>query len=295
MALVQRARRVNSKASILRKNFEFMDSKNPLALMAVLAHPDDETFGMGAVLASCAAQGVQVHVLTATRGFCDWFGLPAPGPDYWDLDHPLEQELYRAAGVLGIHSVTLLDFEEGKLDQTIPADVISHISTHLRLVRPQVVVTFSPDGFSGHPDHIAISQLTHAALVRAADPQDRESGSFPPHQVSKLYYLVRSRKFARLVETVFGEVAMIVEGVPRRSSGWDEWMLSCRVPVDEYWQTAWNAILCQQSWHPGVRSLARLDEKILAVLFSDGAFYRVFSLVNGGRQPEHDLFAGLHE
>jgi LmbE family N-acetylglucosaminyl deacetylase len=61
----------------------------------------------------------------------------------------------------------------------------------MRRVRPDVVVTFGPDGAYGHPDHIAISQFTTAAIIAAADPSSRCDGSeaLQPHAVSKLYYI----------------------------------------------------------------------------------------------------------
>jgi LmbE family N-acetylglucosaminyl deacetylase len=272
-----------------------MSSSNPLTMMAVLAHPDDEIFGMGSVLAAYAAQGVAVYLLTATRGSCSWFGLPEPQSSQPEFYTQKEQEYQNSARQMGINSLTLLDYPGGELDLADQPEISAVISTHLRRVRPQVVVTFSPDGHSGHPDHIAISQLTHAAVLRAADPQDPPGSSLPPHRVSKLYYQVDSRKLARLVETVFGSLSLSVNGSTRSPPGWEEWMLSCRVSVGDHWRTAWNAILCRQAWLSGFSTLAGLDEKILAALLSDGAFYRVFSLVNCGRQPENDLFAGLRD
>jgi LmbE family N-acetylglucosaminyl deacetylase len=270
-----------------------MDHDQSLTLLVVLAHPDDETLGMGSVISYYASESVKVHLLTATRGERGWFGVPEPNPGLQALGILRERELENAARVLGISSVSMLSYVDGELDQADPLEASGHISNCLRQVRPQVVVTFSPDGHYGHPDHIAISQLTHAALLRAADPNDLAGSGLPPHRVSKFYYLVDSRRLVKLVETVFGGVSMDVDGVIRSHFGWEEWMLSCRIPVGEHWRTAWKAILCHQTQLPNLRALADLDEKILAALLSDGAFYRVFSLVNGGRQLENDLFAGL--
>ena len=68
-----------------------------------------------------------------------------------------------------MREVSLLDYHDQHLDRADPREAIAGIVGHLRRVRPDVVVTFGPDGAYGHPDHIAISQFTTAAIVAAAD------------------------------------------------------------------------------------------------------------------------------
>src|SRR6185436_13070895 len=150
-------------------------------LLAVLAHPDDESLGVGGTLAKYASEGVDVFLLTATRGDSGRYrGHRAddhqhPGP--LALAKIREAELRAAAAVLGVHEVSLLDYHDQHLDCANPRQVIAEIAGHLQRVQPDVVVTFGPDGAYGHPDHIAISQFTTAAFVAAR-----------PHTVSKLYY-----------------------------------------------------------------------------------------------------------
>jgi len=143
-----------------------MDEK--MKLMCVLAHPDDETLGIGGILARYAAEGVETYLITATRGERGWFGDPGdyPGPEA--LGRTRQGELVEAARVLGLKEVTLLDYVDGDLDQAEPGQVIEILAAHLRRVRPQVVITFGPFGVYGHPDHIAVSQFTAAAIVEAA-------------------------------------------------------------------------------------------------------------------------------
>src|SRR5437763_3100213 len=140
-------------------------------LMAVLAHPDDESLGVGGALAKYASEGVEVFLLTATRGDGGRYRGFRPG----DAQHPgssalatiREAELRAAASVLGVHDVAVLEYRDQQLDRANPQEAISSIVTHLRRVRPDVVLTFGPDGAYGHPDHIAISQFTTAAIVAA--------------------------------------------------------------------------------------------------------------------------------
>ena len=155
------------------------ESSNSLKLMAVLAHPDDESLGFGGTLARYAAEGVQTFLLTATRGENGRLGSErASFPSR--LGQLREAELLAASRVLGLSDVRILGYPDGGLDGVDSAQAILQIADHIRRIRPDVVVTFAPDGAYGHPDHIAISQLTTSAVVSAAYP-DRED---PPHRVS---------------------------------------------------------------------------------------------------------------
>src|SRR5438105_4335265 len=131
-----------------------------LRLMAVLAHPDDESLGVGGTLAKYAAEGVEVSLVTATRGDGGRYCGHRPG----DPQHPgrdalgsiREAELRAAASVLGVHEVTLLDYRDQHLDEADPHQAVAALVRHLRRIRPDVVLTFGADGAYGHPDHIAI-------------------------------------------------------------------------------------------------------------------------------------------
>jgi hypothetical protein len=75
---------------------------------------------------------------------------------------------------------------------------------------------------------------------------------------------------------------------------WKEWMITTRIEMKDYCRTAWRAIHCHRSQLATLGPLAELDEDAGAsILAAQGAFYRVFSLVNGGREIERDLFDGL--
>src|SRR5262245_54004629 len=131
--------------------------ERPRTLMGVLAHPDDEALGFGGTFAKYAAEGVETVLVTATRGERGWTGDPLAYPGAWELGRIRERELNRAAAALGIGRVTLLDEMDGELDRCDSALVVARIAAEIRRSRPDVVVTFGPDGAYGHPDHIAIS------------------------------------------------------------------------------------------------------------------------------------------
>lgn len=260
--------------------------------MCILAHPDDESLGTGGILARYAAQGVETYLLTATRGERGWFGPAGEYPGLAELGKLREAELREAARVLGIREVTVLDYVDGDLDRADPAEVISQIASHLRRVRPQVVVTFGPEGSYGHPDHIAISQFATAATILAANSAFKSGQE--PCQVSKLYYIVESQRQEEAVRQVLGELCVTVDGVKRCLSTWPSWAVTSRIDVSAQVGTVIKAALCHRSQWPTFRdALLAAPEDVVQTLMGEQTLYRAFSLVNGGRQQESDLFAGI--
>jgi LmbE family N-acetylglucosaminyl deacetylase len=262
-------------------------------LMCVLAHPDDESLGNGGTLAKYAAEGIETFLVTATRGEHGWQGAAAdyPGPDA--LGATREAELRAAAEVLGLREVQFLDYIDGQLDQAAPSEAIAKIAAHLRRVRPQVVLTFGPEGAYGHPDHIAISQFTTAAIMAAADPAYRVAGGAGPYSVAKLYYLMISPALAEAYTGVFGDLVMPVDGISRRIVVNQDWSVTARLDTSRYQDTVWRAVFCHTSQLPAYSRLEQIPEQYQQAIWRECSYYRVFSLVNGGRAVEHDLFAGL--
>lgn len=264
-------------------------------LLCVLAHPDDESLGTGGILARYAAEGVATHLIMATCGERGWQGDARDDPGPEALGRIRANELRAAAGVLGLGGVHFLGYRDGELDQANTAEAIGAITRQIRQIRPQVVVTFGPDGATGHPDHIAISQLTTAAIVCAADPSYTGAHAWPAHRVAKLYYLAETQDRIATYDAIFGESAMTVGSVKRRVSGWEPWAITTRVDTTAYWQQVWRAISCHRTQLPGYAALAQLPEQQHRLLWGEQDFYRAFSLVNSGREQEQDLFVGCPE
>jgi LmbE family N-acetylglucosaminyl deacetylase len=271
-------------------------------LMAVLAHPDDESLGVGGVLAKYASQGVDVFVLTATRGDGGRYRGHRPG----DPQHPgpsaladiRAAELRAAAAVLGVREVTLLDYRDRYLDAVNPRDAIANIAGHLRRVRPDVVLTFGPDGAYGHPDHIAISQFTTAAAVAAADGAFAVPGVeavTPPHSVSKLYYIAWPASTWAAYEIAVGTLCSTVDGVERRATPWPDWAITTMIDTREHWSTVSRAVSCHESQVAAYQRLNDLPPEHHKAVWGWQSFYRAFSTVNGGRAREDDLFEGIPE
>jgi LmbE family N-acetylglucosaminyl deacetylase len=261
--------------------------------MAILAHPDDESLAFGGILAKSDAEHVETYLVTATRGEHGWIGDERAYPGAEALGQVREVELRAAAQVLGIRSVELLGYVDGELDLADPSEVVAKIVEHLRRVQPDVVVTFGPDGIYGHPDHIAISQMTSAAIVEAASPSSRYAPSMAPHSVAKLYYMAPSGDLLTAYQLVFGELAMCIDGEDRAAAAWPDWQMTTRIDASEHWRTVWKAARCHQTQIPASHIIEGLSEEQHKLLWGFPTYYRAFSLVNGGRSVENDLFEGL--
>jgi len=267
-----------------------------LRLLAIMAHPDDETLGMGGTLARYASEGIETYLVTATRGQAGRFrelkrGEPGhPGAE--KLGTIREQELHAAARVLGMREVALLDYMDGQLDKADPHEATAQIARHIRRIRPQVVVTFAQDGAYGHPDHIAICQFTTAAIVVAADPARTDLGH-APHAVSKLYLMAWNEGAWAAYQEAFKKLTSTVDGVERQANPWPDWQLTTRIDTRAYWPTVWRAVQCYESQVANYATLGTLSPESHEGLWGRDTFYRVFSTVNGGRARETDLFEGL--
>jgi len=145
-------------------------------LLAVVAHPDDESFGCGSLLAYATANGFVVTVGCATRGEA---GERTPGSVAagQDIASVREEELRRAADILGVVRVEMLGFVDSGMTGEAPAgslcaaasgDVVAAVGQLIEATRPHVVVTL--DGSDGHRDHAAIRDATLEAVRRSSWP-----------------------------------------------------------------------------------------------------------------------------
>jgi LmbE family N-acetylglucosaminyl deacetylase len=256
-----------------------------MKLLAVLAHPDDESLGFGGTLAKYAGEGVDVFLVTATRGERGRYlgrrvgqdGHPGPAA----LAAIRENELRGAAAVLGVGDVSVLGFPDGCLDRAVPREAVGRIAEHIRRVRPDVVMTFGYDGAYGHPDHIAVSQFTTAAVMTASVP------------VSKLYYLAWPQTTWAAYQAAIGTLSTTVDGVERHVTPWPEWAVTTVLDARSVWSVVWRAVLCHQSQVSAYGRLKDLTPERHEELWGRQSFYRVFSTVNGGRAREDDLFEGV--
>ncbi len=147
-------------------------------LVAVLAHPDDESFGIGGTLARYSADGVNVDLVVAT---CGEAGVP--GMPLWQAARMREAEMRRACAELGVRRLEFLGFADGRLSEVDFNGAVARLVGIFRRWRPDVVITFGPDGVTGHPDHVAVHRWTTEAFDRLDGQADGPR---------RLYYIVPS-------------------------------------------------------------------------------------------------------
>lgn len=168
-----------------------MTDRHP-RLLAVFAHPDDEVFCAGGMLAQWAAAGNETMVLSATRGEAGQI-QDAQAATRLTLGAVRERELRLACQYLGVRQVECLDHRDGALREVDEATLASEVADRIRSFAPDIVVTFGPDGGYGHPDHCAISAATTRACQQIA-----RAGGHTPH----LYYSAFPRQHRLLSRSV---------------------------------------------------------------------------------------------
>jgi LmbE family N-acetylglucosaminyl deacetylase len=156
-------------------------------LLGVFAHPDDETFCAGGTFARYAEQGAEIMVVSATRGQAGQIRDAAAGTRR-TIAAVREAELRLACGRLGITKVRCLDHVDGTLADAGFSALVDEVAEVIGEFRPDVVITFGPDGGYGHPDHVTISAVTTAACQRAADHFPDRAVPRPLFRPPRLYY-----------------------------------------------------------------------------------------------------------
>jgi LmbE family N-acetylglucosaminyl deacetylase len=165
-------------------------------LMVLMPHPDDECFGCASTIARYSAEGARVSLVTMTRGGAGLWNGRAAG-DLRPLTEVRELELRDAAAELRVHFLEVFDYPDGALEKVEEVEAVRErflgdIVRCLRVHRPQVVVTFGPEGAYGHPDHKVVSRMTVQACTLAGDPAacelDALALGIAPWSPSKLYF-----------------------------------------------------------------------------------------------------------
>ncbi len=214
-------------------------SARPLKLLAVFAHPDDETFRCGGALALLARRGVRVQVLTATRGEAGSRGDP-PLCHAEALGAMREQELHCACGALGAAPPMVLGYSDGRLAEVDEEEAVSRVTAVIRELRPQVLLTWPSDGLSGHPDHVAVSCWITRAFEEAAARDAKAPVA--------LYHLAVPCSVADALGLAH------LHAIPDAE-------ITLTVDVTPVWEQKWAAIRCHRTQADGSPILATSEEK----------------------------------
>jgi LmbE family N-acetylglucosaminyl deacetylase len=161
-----------------------------LKLLCVVAHPDDECFAFGGALILAADAGIETSVICLTDGQAAANRGNAGSPA--ELGRMRREEFQASCKVLGVRHAELMDYADGRLEHANFSQAAGRLVEHMRAFRPNVVITFSPDGtLNTHPDHTMVSAFTCAAYHWAASAK-RYPESGPIHHADRLFIVTTS-------------------------------------------------------------------------------------------------------
>lgn len=252
-----------------------MKSNQRRSLLAVLAHPDDESFGAGGMLALHARKGVHVALVCATRGEMGEIADESLATRE-TLGDVRMLELQKAADALGVTELINLNYRDSGMAGTadndhprafagIPDDeVVSRLVGVIRRLKPQVVVTFDPNGGYGHPDHITIHRHTVTAFHAASDP-DRFPDQGRPWEPSRLFYAVFPRSMFSNMRSRLESLGMDTAEFERFEeivTPWPDEEVHVPLDVSEVVEAKWKALHAHRTQFGPDNPFRRMPEEI---------------------------------
>ncbi|GAA1040532.1 mycothiol conjugate amidase Mca [Virgisporangium ochraceum] len=283
-----------------------------LRLMAVHAHPDDESSKGAATMARYVAEGVDVLVVTCTGGERGSVLNPKlDRPEIWEqLPELRRAEMDRAREILGIRQEWLgfvdSGYPEGEPLPPLTGDAFALVPVEeaaaplvrlIRSFRPHVVLTYDEDGGYPHPDHVMTHKISMVAFDAAGDPE-RYPGEGPVWQPLKLYYHMWNM---RRIETLHN--ALLAEGL---ESPYGEWLknldpkrdkssrVTTRVECGEYFEQRDDALRAHATQVDPDGQWFAVPRDMQVKHWPTEDYELVRSMVDSPT-PEDDLFAGVRE
>ncbi|MDZ4767412.1 MAG: PIG-L family deacetylase [Chloroflexota bacterium] len=275
-------------------------------LLIAYAHPDDESFGLGGLIAKYVARGVEVDLICATNGDVGTIAPEMMNGHATIADVRLA-ELDCAAAKLGLHEVIKLGYKDsgmmGSPDNAASsslwsapvADVTRRVVEVIRRTQPQVVITFNKYGGYGHPDHIAIQRATTQAFTLAGDSTYATGQA--PYRPQKLYY---SNILKRMLQVNILRLRAQRKDPRRLGRNQDIDMMAildhcepihAAINISAYHEAWDEASACHASQLGG--GFPRLPMRLRKRLLPWQGFTRVYPAPKHNRLDERDLFAGV--
>lgn len=273
------------------------------SMLVVFAHPDDEAFGTGGTLAKYASTGVRTTLICATRGEVGEISDPELAtPD--TLSSVREQELLCSAETLGIEEVIFLGYRDsgmiGTPDNEHPdafmqaneEEVIAGLVGIMRRVKPQIVLTFEPNGGYGHPDHIAIHNHTVSAFHKAAQ-EDYGVELGEAWRADRLIFTAIPKSFfveMRSRLRALGEDTSDLDRFDETGIVWSDDQVDVEVDVSDVVDRKWSALQCHQTQFGPDNLFRRLPDEDAKALMSREYFAIAWPEISR-EEPGSDLFA----
>ena len=292
-------------------------TRTTYTLMAVHAHPDDESSNTGGLLRLAAEQGHTTIVVTCTNGALGKVKMPhvrlnpRQNPaDRQRLALIRQEELAQATAILGVTKVYQLGYHDSGMAgwdsnqerqafvQANPEDVTGQLVPIIRRHRPDVVVTYDAHGGYGHPDHVMAHRVTVASVAAAAVAAHCPEGG-APWQVHKVYEIVWPRSAVRRAIQVMQVLEFFGLPTPLREPHCDLDVLGCpdelittRIDVRSVLRAKWAALCAHRSQMGHKGRFVWLFQLVSRWLWPYETF-RCIQSVLPAQQPESDIFAGL--
>jgi LmbE family N-acetylglucosaminyl deacetylase len=267
------------------------------SLLAIFAHPDDETFGLAGCFAMYRSRGIRCALITASCGEAGEISdLVHINPE--DLCDARADELKQAMKAVGVDEVNILGYADGRVSQADPQEITGRIVRLVRQMRPDVIVTFGPEGIYGHPDHIAIHKYGTRAFHEAAQansfPEQLEQG-LSVHTTRKLYYNVvqrsRFKKMAQEAAQAGEQYHFPIDDLDK--FGVEDDRVTTIIDVRPYFDQKWEAIWSHKSQLAAGSPFRVLPKEVLREALGIETFQRAIPPPSPGEPVETDLFAGL--
>jgi N-acetyl-1-D-myo-inositol-2-amino-2-deoxy-alpha-D-glucopyranoside deacetylase len=262
-------------------------------LLAIVPHPDDEAYSMGGTLALAAQQGVEVHVLCATRGE----GGQSSDPSHATPEQVAAvraEEMAESCRVLGARPPCFLSYRDGELSTVDLPEAVGEIVRTIRTVRPEVVITLGPDGVYGHPDHIALHKLVTPAFRSAGGgsrfPDDVYGPSYAPQRLLWTAY-PRGLFRPQWEHMLASEHAAAMRAVDPDRLGVDPSEFAVTVDISGVAQTKLGAMRCHRTQLPDGDPRSLFPAGIVPLLL--GVEYYQFGAGAPVPPGATDIFAGL--
>jgi mycothiol S-conjugate amidase len=286
---------------------------NPLCLLSVHAHPDDEASKGSGTVAAYADQGIRSVLVCCTGGEAgDILNPAADTPEVRaNLRDVRMSELRASVDAIGYAQLYLLGYHDSGMPDTeinarpdnfanAPLDeAVGRLVAIIRAERPQVVVTYAEDRkFYPHPDHIRVHEISVPAFDAAADPEQFPDAG-EPWQPSKLYYTGWSRRRVLAMHEAFearGEESPYKQWFERGFPEQDEEPFTTMIDVGDYLANRRAALLAHRTQVDPEGFWMRLPDDVIREVFPWEEYILARSLVDTGSapgEPEDDLFAGL--
>jgi N-acetyl-1-D-myo-inositol-2-amino-2-deoxy-alpha-D-glucopyranoside deacetylase len=286
-------------------------------LMAVHAHPDDEVFGTGGLLARYSREGVRTVLVTATRGEVgeivdpdlDEAGKEAVSKE---LGKVREKELRDSVAVLGVNELRFLEYQDSGMAGTEPNtnphsfhqanfdEAVKRVVKLIREFQPQVIVTYNEWGGYGHPDHVQAHRVTVAAFHAAGEPRFYPDLELPAWKPSKLYYTL-------VPKSLFSQAAKMAKELnidgPWNNPEFDaaaimgdaDELVTTRIDSRQYFDVKKKALVAHKTQISPDNFMLKMPDEMMREGMGVESFHLAHGklVVNPETGLEDDIFAGL--